>query len=732
VTETAKVLAVGTEQLTDMERELLALATRTPTGLKTRSTRQGLARLLGPVLRVIEERGGVSSCLRHHILHAIMRGMLMLDTPPRAWSVEEWGAVRKVHGHECRFWLIAIAAHGYGVLPGLDYNYDGDTPRLHLARAVFGREVVEAEVVRIRSSLTRMGFVTGQTRVGLLRYCIADLLLFHSSPSLDVITDASLSGYTDHAPSRAARRLVSTVSAALVEMGVVTRRVSYFRPRERETHWKRLGVTEEWLGWCKRWQDTSPVAERTRRTAFGDLMSAGRWLKRDHPEVTSPAQWTLDLALGFVRFVDGMRVGELLAAPRPNLRMGQPLTPNSKASICSALRCFFHDLQQWDWIEARFSPHRGFALPRQVQRSRRHNPRPIDDGFWLKLRTASLSLRQEDLPQVGGRAFWRYSYPLELVQALAVAWTFSGCRSDEIERLELGCAYVEHVPAQSDPVTGESVPAFDQPMLRVPVNKTQGEFVKPIERPLLDAITAWARLRPVQPALQDSTTGRMVHQLFCYRGRRVGHGILNYAIIPILLHKAGLPDADSRGPITSHRARATLATKLYNGASGLAPLEVMNWLGHTHFSSTQYYLALTPVRLMTAFHKGAKLTENLRMVSVMVDNKPGPGDAVFRYDLGHGLCTNPAYAACAHRMACAKCDFYEPAESFARTLAQQADRYVRMLQQLDLTEDERAAATGDAEAVGRLLARLTDQPTPDRADTSSVTPHAGRGGQPTA
>jgi hypothetical protein len=189
-------------------------------------------------------------------------------------------------------------------------------------------------------------------------------------------------------------------------------------------------------------------------------------------------------------------------------------------------------------------------------------------------------------------------------------------------------------------------------------------------------------------------------------------GVLNTVVIPILLRKAGLPEADSRGAITSHRARATLATKLYNGASGLGPLEVMGWLGHTHFSSTQHYLELTPVRLMTAFHKGAKLTESLRMVGVVVDSRPGPGDPVFRYDLGHGWCTNPAYAACAHRMACARCDFYEPAEGFAATLERQAARYVRMLQQLDLTEDERAATTGDQEAVEQLRKRLDHEPTP--------------------
>ena len=596
-------------------------------------------------------------------------------------------------------------------MPGRDYNLTFNTPRRALARELFGREVVDEEFERVRAALLRMGFAVN-TREGVLRQTVADILLYHASPKLDVVTDDSLKAYAAHAPSRSARDQVCTVSGALVEMGIVSQRVTYFRPREQSEHWERLGVGEEWLRWCQRWRTASPVSETTRRGRFGDLMTAGRWLRRDHPEVASPAQWTLDLAFEYVRFVDGMLIGELLREPRPNLRMGQPLTPNGKVGILAAMRAFFRDLQYWEWIERRFNPDRGFALPRQVQRSRERNPRPIDEAFWLKLRAASLSLRPEDLPRPTDRGQWRYPYPLEMIQALAVTWAFSGCRSNEIGRLEVGCAYVEHVPGQSDPVESEATPAFDQPMLRVPVNKTRGEFVKPVERPLLDAVLAWECLRPEQPALRDPTTGRMVHNLFCIRGRRVSVGVLNTVVIPILLRKAGLPEADSRGAITSHRARATLATKLYNGASGLGPLEVMGWLGHTHFSSTQHYLELTPVRLMTAFHKGAKLTESLRMVSVLVDSKPGADDPVFRYDLGHGFCTNPAYAACAHRMACARCDFYDPATNFAATLAHQAERYVRMLQQLELTDDERAATTGDKDAVERLMRRLQHEPHP--------------------
>lgn len=56
-----------------------------------------------------------------------------------------------------------------------------------------------------------------------------------------------------------------------------------------------------------------------------------------------------------------------------------------------------------------------------------------------------------------------------------------------------------------------------------------------------------------------------------------------------------------------------------------------------------------------------------------------------------------------------------------------------LLQQLDLTEDERAATSGDAEAVKGLLARLADQPTLEGSGAPHGTPRAaGLGSQPTA
>lgn len=93
-------------------------------------------------------------------------------------------------------------------------------------------------------------------------------------------------------------------------------------------------------------------------------------------------------------------------------------------------------------------------------------------------------------------------------------------------------------------------------------------------------------------------------------------------------------------------------TKLYDPRSGFGSLEAMHWLGHVRLESGQHYIELSPVRLMTAFHRSSKLTEEMRCVRALVDGHLDPGGPVLRYDVGHGWCKNPAYAACAHRTTC--------------------------------------------------------------------------------
>src|SRR6266404_7996182 len=56
-----------------------------------------------------------------------------------------------------------------------------------------------------------------------------------------------------------------------------------------------------------------------------------------------------------------------------------------------------------------------------------------------------------------------------------------------------------------------------------------------------------------------------------------------------LCRKAGVPEHDLRGKITSHRARSTIATQLFNAKEPMSLFELQEWLGHRLPSSTQRY-----------------------------------------------------------------------------------------------------------------------------------------------
>ena len=53
----------------------------------------------------------------------------------------------------------------------------------------------------------------------------------------------------------------------------------------------------------------------------------------------------------------------------------------------------------------------------------------------------------------------------------------------------------------------------------------------------------------------------------------------NLRLIPLLCRKAGVPLADARGRITSHRARATIATQLYNAKEPMTLFELRQIFG---------------------------------------------------------------------------------------------------------------------------------------------------------
>lgn len=331
-------------------------------------------------------------------------------------------------------------------------------------------------------------------------------------------------------------------------------------------------------------------------------------------------------------------------------------------------------------------------------------PRVIADDAWAKLLWAGLNLAADDLGVMGTRA-----YPLELVRAFALTWLFAAQRSDEIVRLRVGC--IRWQPSD-DPAAPPVC------LLDVPVHKTGTAFTKPVDPMMGHAIEAWEKVRPVQPRLPDRKTGEMVDLLFACRARPVANAYINNAVIPMLCRKAGVTPSDVRGRITSHRARATIASQLYNAKEPMTLFELQAWLGHRSPETTQHYAQITPNTLTKAYTDAGYFARNVRTIEVLIDRgavldgSAAAGQPWQHYDLGHGHCSYTFFEQCPHRMACARCDFYIPKPSSKAQLLEAKSDIDRRLALVPLTDGERAAVEQDQQALGKLLDGLADTPTP--------------------
>ena len=118
---------------------------------------------------------------------------------------------------------------------------------------------------------------------------------------------------------------------------------------------------------------------RVRGGIRATLLKAGRWLAAGHPEAADPAAWTRQTCAAWVAALDRMSVGDY-AQRTAGLagRIGKPLQASTKAAQLSAVRTFFRDCQEWEWLPRRFDPQR--ALGFQVQAGPQQlGPDPIGD-----------------------------------------------------------------------------------------------------------------------------------------------------------------------------------------------------------------------------------------------------------------------------------------------------------------------------------------------------------------
>lgn len=132
--------------------------------------------------------------------------------------------------------------------------------------------------------------------------------------------------------------------------------------------------------------------------------------------------------------------------------------------------------------------------------------------------------------------------------------------------------------------------------------------------------------------------------LFLDEMRRVSLRYLDTSIIPMLCRKAGIPINDVRGRITSHRARSTIASQLFNAQEPMTLFELQEWLRHSSPEATQHYVKTTPTKLARSYADAGYFARNLRAIEVLIDQESvRNGRAATEpwkfYDLGHGYCT---------------------------------------------------------------------------------------------
>ena len=616
----------------------------------------------------------------------------------------------------------------------------GGIEMVKLAYKVFGRERLEANLAPIVGVNEQWGYSQGE-RVAALRSLVAEVLLLGGNPNIREITLPFLQHlYEAMEAVVPGQAMIYRLSRILVSLEILERPLALRGglPAEKYKMERERGVAPAWVEWVERWFTTTTRPLPYRRDMRLDFLRLGRWLAQHHPEVLTPVDITRELAAEVVAAVNHMAIGdfscEFLNVPLKH--PGRPWSAGRKHGFLGVLRRCFSEMIDWGWMERRFNPQRVFATPRHLKHQFRVAPRPISDDLWAKLLWAGLNLRAEDCPVQGsyrrpqGEKHAEQQektqeagsfYPLEMLRALAIVWLFAGLRSDELTRLRVGCARQQTVVSGEQPEEGKPLCLLD-----IPVHKTGRAFTKPVDSLVGEAIAAWEAVRPAQPGLVDPKTGEHVQFLFCYRAKRLSKTYLNKTLIPVLCQRAGIPRADARGSISSHRARSTIASQLFNAREPMSLFELQAWLGHTSPATTQHYVLASPTKLAQAYKDAGYFSRNVRAIEVLIDQNAitngmaASGSPWRYYDLGHGWCSYEFFDQCPHRMACARCDFYVPKDSDRGLWLQTRDGLLKMLQEIPLSDEERAAVDGDVEALNHLLEQLKKVPPPSKMQQAAL------------
>jgi len=697
-------------------------------GIISDASAKALKRLVQPITDTIATLDFPSPYDGRMALQLMLVEMHRRQTSLWAWSSADWQETIGRNHQEFRLrfnkeqgrqHLLAIA---YVLLEFKDF-WGLRFEKYSLATKIFGRDHVNLEIERVLTALKEQGYESYGEGLHQYRAVTCEALLSNRSAYLEDLTEESLDVARKQNKSKSHRQSFIALSVALERLGILNRLIHRLNLEKRApgSRGAMEGVAPEWSELCTRWFNTSTLGFETRSGYFYRLLVAGRWLLKNHPEVTHPNQWTRSLAAEYVGAVNQMLVGQY-SEPSRRETVGKPISAWTKSNCLAAMRTFFYSCQEWEWLDETFNSQSAFETPKSITALLQPRARQIDDAIWAKLLTAGLSLSADDLASsntCGERPHW---YPTEMIRALSVVWLFCALRKDDIRRLKVGCVRWTEADEVKDEVKtdGDEAPIPDPEgkicLLDMLPGKNGQALTKAVDAIVGKAIQAWETIRPQQAPFTDRRTGEQVHYLFAYRSQCLGDPYLNKTLIPFLCNKAGVPEEDIRGKITSHRARHTILTQL---SESMTIPELQSWSGHKSTDSLMHYLQATLSKQAKAYQKTDYFKRNLRTFEVLIDREAVISGGAARgepwkcHKLGDdGYCVYDFFDQCLHKMTCPCCPFYRPNNIVLQKLQENKASLQKMLLEIELTEDERLVVEEGVQAFNELCEKLVDVETP--------------------
>jgi len=624
----------------------------------------------------------IASSRRH-----LFRYMIQTRQPFWSWSNETWRNVIQTTEDGTRSkrgmrFCMRMLAYLFS-----DFLYvDAATPSLEMAHTIFGKEKMREEADKIYAPLIALGYSDQQHVKRRFRRMCALVMLVNRSPYAEALSAQTIVMVKElllHLPVKAGVKAhddIIRVQTALCHLAILDEPALVESKSKKAMHpptlWQHdTSVDPTWLAWvCAFYEQTPHQIEKTLRGTCYYLLTAGRWLKQTHPEITHPSQWDEALATEFITYTCQALRGDYM--PPSHHRYAQfqatpqKLSPAGIINRLQAMRIFFSYLQRRGYtingiyipkLQLTWLPNEVFKTPNDIRALSQPNPKDIQEDTWFKLIWAACTLSKEHLDAAGS-----HKYPLAYYRAASLVWVTAARRMDEIRRLSVGCVRREWAPEMQDEQGQPIEPAEELCYLRVPTNKMKGEFYIPIPAYVADAIDVWESVRPpAQTSLVDRKTHKPTTYLFQYRNKLMGPTFLNDSAIPLLCMLAGVSQTDIVGRITSHRARATTATWMRK--MGMAPADIGKLLGHTNPArSLPWYMREDKHHLGRAYRKANPLE---RYVAAILDtNAHARQEPCVFYYLADGpdgrprMCGNPHFSRCIHQMTCQECEAFIDAE----------------------------------------------------------------------